>query len=52
MPLRTCIVHMIRASLRYVSLADRKAVVALLRPIYAAETESEAQAALQAFEAR
>jgi putative transposase len=49
---QTCIVHMIRASLRYVSLADRKAVVALLKPIYAAETESAAQAALELFEQR
>ena len=49
---QTCIVHMIRASLRYVSLADRKAVVALLRPIYAAESESAALVALEAFEAR
>lgn len=49
---QTCIVHMIRASLRHVGWNDRKAVVAALRPIYAAETEEAAQRALAAFEER
>src|SRR5215472_1915108 len=49
---QTCIVHMIRASLRYVTYSDRKAVVAGLRPIYAAETEDGARLALDAFEQR
>ena len=49
---QTCIVHMIRASLRHVAWNDRKAVVAALKPIYAAETEEAAQRALTAFEER
>jgi len=49
---QTCIVHMIRASLRHVAWGDRKAVVATLKPIYAAETEEAAQRALAAFEER
>ena len=49
---QTCIVHMIRASLRYVSWADRKALVAALRPIYGADTEDAAKAALAALEER
>jgi putative transposase len=49
---QTCIVHMIRASLRYVTWADRKAVAAALRPVYAAENEQAAQRALEAFEER
>jgi putative transposase len=36
---QTCIVHMIRASLRYVTAGDRKLVVASLRDIYTADTE-------------
>jgi putative transposase len=35
---QTCVVHLIRASMRFVSYADRKAVAALLRPIYTAPT--------------
>ncbi len=31
---QTCVVHLIRASMRFVSYNDRKAVAALLRPIY------------------
>lgn len=49
---QTCIVHMIRASLRHVSYTDRRAVVAGLKPIYSAETEEAALAALDAFDAR
>lgn len=33
---QTCVVHLIRASLRYVPYGDRKAVAAALRPIYTA----------------
>lgn len=47
---QTCIVHLIRASLRYVSFNDRKTVVAAMRPIYAAESEPAARAALEAFD--
>lgn len=47
---QTCIVHMIRASMRFVSWKDRKKIVKDLRPIYTAATRSEAEAALDAFE--
>ncbi len=49
---QTCIVHMIRASLRYVTITDRKPVVNALKPIYTADTEEAALAALKEFEAR
>lgn len=49
---QTCIVHMIRNSLRYVSYKDRKAVVKDLKPIYQAVNREAADAALQAFEAK
>jgi putative transposase len=47
---QTCIVHMLRNSVRYVAWADRKGVVAALKPIYSADTERAAEAALEAFE--
>lgn len=47
---QTCIVHMIRASLRYVSWVDRKSLVRDLRPIYGAPNEAAAEEALTAFE--
>ncbi len=46
---QTCTVHLIRASMRFVSYGDRKAVAALLRPIYTAPDEGTALAALDAF---
>lgn len=46
---QTCVVHLIRASMRFVSYSDRKAVAALLRPIYTAVDEDAALAALEAF---
>ena len=49
---QTCIVHMIRSTLRYVSYADRKALVKDLKPIYAAPNEEAALAALEAFDQR
>jgi putative transposase len=49
---QTCIVHMIRASLRYVTHSDRKGVVKALRPIYSAINEEAARAELEAFETR
>jgi putative transposase len=49
---QTCIVHMIRASLRYVTEADRRQVVSALRDIYGADTEASASKALDAFEQR
>ena len=47
---QTCIVHMIRNSLRFVSYKDRKAVAGAIKPIYAAQTDVLAEAALAAFE--
>jgi putative transposase len=49
---QTCIVHMIRATLRFVSYVDRKPLVRDLKPIYTAPTEAAALAALDAFEQR
>jgi len=49
---QTCIVHMIRNSLRFVSYKDRKAVAKDLRPVYTAASREEAAAALEAFEAK
>jgi len=48
---QTCIVHMIRNSLRYASWKARKELARALRPIYSAETREAAEAALDAFEA-
>jgi putative transposase len=45
-----CIVHMIRASLNYVTWKDRKEVVSDLKPIYKAATNDEAERQLSAFE--
>lgn len=47
---QTCIVHMIRGSLRYVGWDVRKQVVAALKPIYAALNEQAAREALDGFE--
>jgi putative transposase len=46
---QTCVVHLIRASMRFVSYGDRKAVAALLRPIYTAADEDVALTALDTF---
>jgi putative transposase len=43
---QTCVIHLIRASLRFVSQSDRKAVVKGLRPIYEAVNEAAARQAL------
>jgi putative transposase len=47
---QTCIVHLIRSALRFVSWADRKKVAAMLKPLYNAESEETAQAELQRLE--
>lgn len=44
-----CIVHMVRASLNYVTWKDRKQAVADLKPIYRAATADEAQMQLADF---
>jgi putative transposase len=46
---QTCIVHMIRNSLRFVSYKDRRRVAQALRPIYSAPTDQAALAELDAF---
>jgi transposase-like protein len=45
-----CIVHRVRASLRYVGAKDSKAVIAALKRIYQSVTAEEAAAELDAFE--
>ena len=45
-----CIVHLVRASLRYVSSADAKAVVTGLKRIYQSATAEEAVGEMDAFE--
>jgi transposase-like protein len=47
---QTCVVHLIRASMRFVSYGDRKAVAAALKPLYQAPHEEAALEALLAFE--
>jgi putative transposase len=47
---QTCIVHLIRASLRYVPRRDYEKVVKDLRPIYTAIDADHARQALQAFD--
>ena len=46
---QTCVVHLIRAAMRFVSYGDRKAVAAALKPIYQAATADAARDALDAF---
>ena len=46
---QTCIVHMIRASLNFVSWKERKTVAADLKTIYRAATAEQAEAALEEF---
>lgn len=48
---QTCVVHLIRASMRFVSYGDRKAVAAALRPIYAAVDAEAARAEFEGFKA-
>ena len=48
---QTCIVHLLRHSLDFVSFKDRKAVATALKDIYRAIDASEAEKALDAFEA-
>ena len=47
---QTCIVHLIRSSMRYVNWKDRKKVAAALRPIYTAANADDALHELQRFE--
>jgi putative transposase len=47
---QTCIVHLIRASLKYVPRREREQVARDLKPIYTAVDADAAQAALEAFD--
>jgi putative transposase len=46
---QTCTVHLIRASMKFVSYKDRKAMAAALKEIYTAATADAAESALLAF---
>ena len=48
---QTCVVHLIRASMRFVAYQDRKRVAAALRPIYTAVHAQAAAEELEAFAA-
>lgn len=48
---QTCVVHLIRAAMRFVSYAQRKAVAAALKTVYQASDAEAARAALDAFAA-
>jgi putative transposase len=47
--IQTCVVHLIRAAMRFVNYKDRKAVAAALKPIYQAADADAARAELDAF---
>src|SRR6184192_3588258 len=47
---QTCIVHLLRHSLAFVSYKDRKAVAAALKDVYRAVDAAAGEAALAAFE--
>jgi transposase-like protein len=46
---QTCVVHLLRSSMRFVNYKDRKAVAAALKPIYTAANEDQALEALHVF---
>src|SRR5689334_882892 len=46
---QTCVVHLIRAAMRFVNYKDRKTVAAALRPIYQAADAEAARAEFEAF---
>lgn len=48
--IQTCVVHLLRGSLRYAGYQDRKKIAAGLRPIYTAASVDAATAALDEFE--
>jgi transposase-like protein len=48
---QTCVVHLIRASMRFVGYQDRKKVAAALKPIYTAANAEAARAELETFKA-
>ena len=44
---QTCVIHLIRSSMRYISWKDRKKASTFMRPIYTAVNEAAARAALE-----
>lgn len=46
---QTCVVHLIRAAMRFVGYGDRKAVAAALKPVYTAANGEAARRELDAF---
>ena len=48
---QTCVVHLIRASMRFVSYKDRKSVATALKRVYSAPNEETAREALEDFAA-
>jgi transposase-like protein len=48
---QTCVVHLLRTSMRYASYTDRRKMAQALRPIYTAATEEAAGLALEQFRA-
>ena len=46
---QTCVVHLIRAAMRFVGYGDRKAVAAALKPLYTAANAEAARIELDAF---
>ena len=48
---QTCVVHLIRSSMRFVAYQDRKRVAAALKPVYTAASEDAALSALAEFAA-
>jgi putative transposase len=49
---QTCIMHMVRSSVRYIRCKERKDAGADLRPLYTAETREAAEQALEEFDRR
>ena len=49
--IQTCVVHLIRASMRFVNYKDRKAVAAALKPIYTCADADAARVEFEAFRA-
>ena len=47
---QTCVIHLIRASIRFASWKDRKAITTALRPIYTAPNLEAAEEAMDDFE--
>jgi len=47
---QTCVIHLIRASLRFASWKDRRAITSALRPVYSAPSVEAAADAMDTFE--